>query len=114
MNKTCEDLVASWVCLGSDDSVVNGLCFVAAEYDPAEFMHLVPAELRSMLKEHSRIVPASVDQLGFWESGVYRPSAFEGLSPVEIDVKIEQDKRARKELLLRGLAALNRFFAATE
>jgi hypothetical protein len=93
---------------------VNRLCFVAADHDPGKFMHLVPAELQLQLKETSRIVPASIDQLGFWESSVYKASAFEGLSEAEIDAKIEQERRARKERLLRGLAALNRFFAARE
>jgi len=113
MNETCEDLVTYLVKQGSDYCVVNGLVFLAGEYDPVRFMHLVPAELRSKLQEECRIVPASIDEFGYIEGGVYSASAFAGLSPAEIQVQIEQSRRARKEQILRGLGALNRFFAAT-
>jgi len=113
MNDTCEDDVTYLVQQGSDYWVVKALVFLAGEYDPARFMHLVPAELRSKLQEECRVVPASIDAFVSIEGGVYGGSAFAGLSPAEIQVQIEQSRRARKEQLLRGLGALNRFFAAT-
>ena len=110
MDLTCEDLVRFWLEQGTDYSVANGLVRVAAEHDPANFMHLVPDELLSQLKEISKDVPDSIDALGYWNSGVHIPSSFAGLSPVEVELKLEQSRRQSKEQLLRGLTALNQFF----
>jgi hypothetical protein len=114
MTTSCEDFVRFLLEQGSDYSVVNGLVRVAAEHDPKRFMHLVPEELLAELKSVSQFVPASIDGLFYVESSVYRPSAFAGLNPAEIEAKIERARIEGKEQMLRGLTALNKFFGESE
>lgn len=109
---TLEDEVRYWIDLGgSSGEIANALLGCASRYDPAHFMHLVPAEVQRELEQISIAPPASISDFVLIQSSNYRTSFFEGLSKEQIEAKIEEDNRQMKQRRLDALVALNKYFA---
>jgi hypothetical protein len=80
--------------------------------DPSAYMHLLPPDMKAALSELELIrnPPPSVDDFLHIESSNYRAEFFEGLTVDQIEKKIRESQRERKQRSYDRLWALHEFF----
>ncbi len=96
---------------GGPSGAASFLFHEAAKTSPERFMHLVPEDIRLVMREESANPPSSIEDFDWIESSNYRAEFFHGLTDEEIARKIADDKNARKQRWLDGVRAVHRYFA---
>ena len=112
MDTTDQTLVAyaleEWEISHSSPAVLDYLPHV----DPSEYMHLLPAEMKAALSNYDfvRKPPASLEDFWYIESSLYSAKYFEGLTEVEAEEKIREEKRQHKQKKYDRFWALHEYF----
>ena len=79
---------------------------------PAEFMHLLPLEMKEALSEYQfiRTPPATLEDFWYMENSNYSAKFFEGLTEAQAEEKILEQKRQRKQAKFDRFWALHEYF----
>ena len=77
---------------GGPSGAASFLFHEAAKTPPERFMHLVPEEIQSVMREQSARPHTSIADFDWIEGSNYRPEFFRGLSEAEIARKIRTTK----------------------
>jgi hypothetical protein len=96
---------------GGPSGAASFLFHEAAKTSPEQFMHWVPEDIQSVMREQSAQPPASIADFDWFEGANYRPEFLRGLTDDEIARKIADDKNVRKQRWLDGVRAVHRYFA---